>query len=379
MNAIQAFNALRLHAGISQREIGSLTGIDRSTVSTIIAYFDSLGLLHRQMDEGQGRRGRPSESLALRPEAGLLIGIHIVPERLLYVASGLDGVPTATLALPALRSAEDIGVHVEEGLNAFLSQIGRTRQDVSAVGVCLPGLVRSGGKLAESSNLRWHDLNLPELLKDHIGSKVLIDNDSRAAGIAEKLFGRCIDVNDYVYLDSASGVGGVLFLDGAAYVGAGGFAGELGHIKVVPNGRLCACGGTGCISAYISEPALLHRFSRLDLKVGSFADMLKLADAGNGNALHALEEAGEMLGIALSDLINLFNPPAIVLGGGLALLAKYLMPPAERVVARHALASPRSLCSIVVSDLAREETPRGGLALALNALTEMSSDSAFPW
>jgi hypothetical protein len=94
-NSIEIFQAVRLHPNISQREIAAGTGIDKSTVSAIVSYFDSLGLLSRAVDEKQGRRGRPSETLALRPEAGLLVGIDIVPEKLVLLSAGLDGRPTA--------------------------------------------------------------------------------------------------------------------------------------------------------------------------------------------------------------------------------------------------------------------------------------------
>lgn len=379
MNAIEIFHTLRLSPGASQREIGHVTSIDRSTVSTIISYFDELGLLDRQTDEASGRRGRPSESLSLRPEAGLLIGIHITPENIAFVASGLDGAPTAHSVKPLLPRATEIGDLVEAGLQSFLSQIDRRIGDVRAIGVAVPGLIDSRGLLAESSNLRWHDLNLQDILTKRLGPHVRLGNDSRAAGIAEKLFGRCAEVDDYIYLDSASGVGGVLFLGGAVYMGAGGFAGELGHAKVIPNGRLCTCGGIGCLSAYISEPALVRRFGQLGLEARDFAEMRALAESGSASALPILDEAGEMLGIALANFINLFNPPHIVLGGGLAVLSPFLMPAAERMVARHALASSRKLCAISTSQLALERVPRGGLALALSGLTELTGDTAFPW
>ncbi len=379
MNSIQVFQALRVRPGISQREIGAVTGIDRSTISAIIAYFDNLGLLCRLADEKVRRRGRPSESLELRSEAGLLIGIHITPESLLYVASGLDGMPTDTLTLAPIKQSRDIDLLIERGLDRFLVQMSRRREDVSAVGVGVPGLVSSHGRLAESSNLKWHDLDLANLLSRRIDNKILVGNDSRAAGVAEKLFGKCMEVDDYIYLDSASGVGGVLFLDGKAYVGAGGFAGELGHLKVARDGRLCACGAAGCLSAYVSEPALLARIAQLGFEVRSFDDIERLAISGVKPVLLAIEEAGEVLGVALADFINIFNPRLVVLGGGLAKLSRYLLPSVERSVARNALASAHALCEIFPSELAAGPTPRGGLALALAALMEPSSSTPFPW
>ena len=212
-----------------------------------------------------------------------------------------------------------------------------------------------------------------------INSDSYAGNDARGAGLAEKLFGCCIDVNDYVFIDSHSGVGGALFLGGTLYTGVGGFAGEVGHCKVVPYGRVCDCGAAGCLSAYISGPALERRFATLGLKVSSFQEMAGLADAGKAGALAALEEAGEMLGTALSDFINLFNPPNVVLGGGLAVLSRHLLPAAKRVMARQTLASPLSSSRILVSELALEEVPRGPLAIALEGLSQPNAIGAFPW
>ena len=264
INSIQVFNALRLKPGISQRDIGGFTGIDRSTVSAIITHFHELGLLNRDLDETAGRRGRPSESLSLRADAGMLVGVHIVPERMLFVASGLDGKPFATQEAPPLQSAGEIGQAVEAGLREFYRYLDRDGEDAKAIGICMPGLISTLGILTESSNFRWQNIDLQQIAA-HIGPHAYVGNDSRGAGLAEKLFGKCVDFEDYIYLDSASGVGGILFLDGHAYTGASGFAGEMGHVKVVPNGRLCQCGSLGCISAYVSEPALVRRFSQLGL------------------------------------------------------------------------------------------------------------------
>ena len=379
-NSIEIFHAIRLKPdGISQREIAASTGIDKSTVSTIISAFDARGLLSRSMDENSGRRGRPSETLALKPEAGLLIGIDIAPERLLVLSSGIDGKPTVTSTYPPIGDVASVAAAVEAAFLAHLKQSGRTIEEVRAVGVCVPGLVNRSGRLAESANMNWRDVEIMAALNQRLQTPVRVENDARAAGLAEKLFGRCIDVNDYIFIDSHSGVGGALFLDGRIYVGAGGFAGEVGHLKVAPSGRICDCGASGCLSAYVSGPALRRRFLAFDRPVSSFAEMRELAEAGDQNALEALEEAGTVLGVALSDFINLFNPPTVVLGGGLAVLASHLMPSVERALARETLHSPRAQCQIVVSELALQDVPHGPLAVALEGLSQLPGDGAFPW
>jgi predicted NBD/HSP70 family sugar kinase len=378
-NSIEVFHAIRLGPTISQREIAERTGIDKSTVSTVVSYFDSLGLLVRTLGEKPYCRGRPSEALSLRAEAGLLIGIDIVPDKTTIVSAGLDGAPIDVTMHPTIADVPDVASAVISALRGHLRNGRRRLEEVRSIGVCIPGLINPSGLLAESDIFHWQELALQKPLRKKLGRPVWVGNDARGAGIAEKFFGRCIDVKDFVFIDSHSGVGGALFLGGSLYVGAGGFAGEVGHLKVVPYGRICSCGASGCLSAYVSQPALQQRFARHGFSVSSFEEMRALAEVGDSKATAILDEAGEVLGIAISDLLNLFNVPNIVLGGGLAVLAAYLLPATERVVRRQTLATPLAQSRLLVSELALREPSRAPLAIALDGLSRLATEGPFPW
>ncbi|OCW55502.1 hypothetical protein AWJ14_05760 [Hoeflea olei] len=378
-NAIAIFHAIRLQPGISQREIGDRTGIDKSTVSAVINQFDALGLLERVADESRKGRGRPSEGVRINGAAGLMLGIDIEPERLVVMSAGLDGVPLDVSEYPALPSESEFAGGVSAAVAAHLARGGSTLAEVRSIGVCLPGLVDRSGKLISSSNFRWGAVDVAGELRARFGQKVWVDNDARGAGLAERLFGCCLDVQDFVFIDSHSGVGGALYLEGAIYAGSLGIAGEIGHTKIVPHGRICQCGDGGCLSAYISGPALRDAFRGAGLVANSFAEMKALAEQNIPEAMGVLDEAGEILGLALSNFINLLNPPNIVIGGGLAVLAPYLMPPAERVLRRHALPEGLAHCTILISELSKEPHARGPLAVALQGLSQLNADGAFPW
>jgi len=379
INATRIFHTLRVNPGISQREIGERTGVDKSTISAIISHFDGIGLLERAADSVKGKRGRPGEAIRLKASAALIAGMHIEPERLRVVLSGLDGEPLRSSVSETPASFQDIPGTLAAMLEALLGEEGPPVADVRSIGICVPGLITETGRVAESSNMQWHDLELQGVLATVFGAPVHVGNDGRGAALAEKLFGACIPLDDYLYLDSNSGLGGALFLDGEIYRGAGGFAGEIGHVKITSNGRLCACGASGCVSAYLSEPALRRRFAQVGRPVADFQAMRVLALAEDPAALAALDEAGEVLGVAVADLVNLLNPPAIVLGGGLAVLAEFLMPGLRRTLVRQALGSSLKLAEIIVSTLAREPVPRGGLALALGGLSDPNGEGPFPW
>lgn len=378
-NSIEIFHAIRLHSGISQREIGDRTGIDKSTISAIIKQFDDLGLLRREPGEVRKGRGRPSEGFVLNSDAGLMLGIDIDPERLVVMSAGLDGEPLHVSEHSPIRSEADFGDGVAGAVAAHLAAAGHLLEQVRSVGACLPGLVDRSGRLISSSNFRWGSLDVAGELSARLGQPVWVDNDARGAGLAERLFGCCVDVYDYVFIDSHSGVGGALYLEGAIYAGSLGIAGEIGHTKIVPHGRICQCGDGGCLSAYISGPALRDSFRGSGLVAGSFVEMKAMADEGVEGALGVLDEAGEILGLALSNFINLLNPPNIVIGGGLAVLAPHLMPPAERVLRRHALPEALEHCTILISELSQKPHSRGPLAVALQGLSQLNGDGPFPW
>ncbi|SEQ18423.1 transcriptional regulator, MarR family [Faunimonas pinastri] len=379
INSIRLFHALRQHPAVSQRELVDLTGVDKSTVSAIISYFHSLGLIERAQDTRKRGPGRPGDALQLVSSAGILAGVHIEPDRLRYVAAGLNGSPIASLDRQMPPDIADVPGAVKAGLLELAEQAGLAFDAFRSIGVVVPGLVTNRGRLAQSPNLRLNDLELHELLATAIGTHVHVGNDSRAAAMAEKLFGLCMDADDFIYIDSASGVGGGLFLGGRLYGGPGGFAGEIGHLKVVPHGRLCTCGGTGCLSAYLAEHALKDRLWQQGCRVRDLKEIGERARAGDGVVLGVLDEAGEMLGIGLADVANLFNPPLVVLGGGLALCFEFMQAGVDRSLGKHALAAPRAQMAIALSSLSTDPVPRGALAVALDGLADPAGEGSFPW
>lgn len=203
--------------------------------------------------------------------------------------------------------------------------------------------------------------------------------DRNQADMAEHLFGDCVDESDFIYLYSGSGVGGALFLNGELYGGARGLAGELGHVKVVPDGRLCSCGSYGCLSAYVSNRSLALEIRNLGLHdVADLSDALKLAVEGNPQVLRVLERAGLILGVALANHLNTFNPPMIMLGGYLSHLESFIRPAMEEDVKR--LARPFMLAStrIAFSKMTASLAYLGGIALALDGVTGLDGSHVFP-
>jgi len=232
-----------------------------------------------------------------------LIGVHPVPGEISYVVAGLDDEPLDKVTHP-LPHRSELAAEMQAGIAELVAKVGRRMDEVRAVGMSVPGLVGRDGHLAHSPNLGWRDLQLRNLLDSSIRQPLYIDNNCNADAMAEYLFGSGVDDETFVYLDSSSGVGAGLFLDGALYRGRGGYAGEFGHTKIVPNGRLCRCGNCGCLSAYVSDFAIAKRLQQDGGQVSSTDELLSLAEAGNELVLQVLSEVGSFLGIGASNLIN---------------------------------------------------------------------------
>lgn len=378
LHANAIFHRIRLEPEISQRDIIARTGLDKSTVSSIVNRFDELGLIVRSQNVSENRPGRPTEGLSISPRKGLLVGVQIESHSIIFVVAGLDGLPLVTHQREFDGAIADLDRVVAEGIAGARAACER-QGDVLGVGLSLPGLVNDDGRLLHAPVLNWHDVPIYDLLRPSMHPPLFIGNDGKAAAMAEHMFGTCIDVDDFIYLFSGSGVGGALFLDGEMYMGAHGLAGELGHIKVVPQGRRCSCGAYGCLSAYLSEPALCEEIGHLsEAKPNSFDQLLARAAAGDAAVIGVLQRAGEALGLAVADLVNIFNPPLVALGGDMARAREYLWPALEATLQRLSHPSMRAQSSIVFSTISAEQPYLGGVALALDGVTGLDGPHVLP-
>jgi predicted NBD/HSP70 family sugar kinase len=375
-NAI--FHRIRIEPQTSQRDIVRKTGFDKSTVSSIVNRFDELGLIVRSSKAAGNRPGRPTEGLAISPDSGLLIGVQVEADELIFVAAGLDGAPLVHQRQPFDGEVEGLETQVARGIEAVIGE-GLRETPILGVGVSLPGLVRHDGSLVHAPILGWHDVPVLERLQSTISAPLYVGNDGKAAAMAERMFGSCVDIDDFVYLFSGSGVGGALFLRGEMYLGADGLAGELGHLKVVPQGRLCSCGASGCLSAYLSERAIAAHASQVSGRpVHSIDAILERAGQDDPAVLDAFALAGDVLGTALSNLINTFNPPVVVLGGDMARAEAYLRPTLDPSLRRQAHPSMFARSQVTFSEISAVKPYLGGIALALDGVTGLESSSVLP-
>jgi glucokinase len=264
---------------------------------------------------------------------------------------------------------------------------GLADRGFSALGVGIPSTIdQRSGRAVTSVNIPFADVDLRDRLQERFGVPVMIENDGNAAAVAEHRLGAARGARHVVMLTLGTGVGGGLILDDRLYRGAVGAAGELGHITLDLDGPPCqgACPGRGHLEALASGLAAERLAARAvaerpegDLGRAAAAGrrvdprlLVELAAVGPGDARDVLDHVGFHLGVGISDLVNVFNPELVVVGGGFAEAGELLLAPARRVVAERTLVPARDTVTIVQAELGPEAGLIGAALVALDALEE---------
>lgn len=219
---------------------------------------------------------------------------------------------------------------VERVLNVAAELTGEARASgfaPDAVGVALPGIVEeTTGRVIVSANLGWRDLDLTERLADRTDLPTVIGHDVRAGGLAESVLGAGRHHDDLLFLPIGTGIGGAMILDGRPYA-AGGHAGEIGHLRVDPDGPPCPCGGRGCLELYASATAIARRYAARTGMTATAAEVAGRVAADDPVARTVWRQAIEALATALSTYVTVCAPELIVVGGGLARSGELLLEP----------------------------------------------------
>lgn len=273
-------------------------------------------------------------------------------------------------------------------IEAALSLAGTEPARLAAIGIAVAGMALPGeGVVAFSPNLRgWRDVPLRDIVARQLGVSTFLINDASAAALGEHCYGAGRGVNNLVYVTVGTGIGGGVIIDGKLYCGACGVAGEVGHMTIDVDGPRCNCGNFGCLEALASGTAVAREAKRhvaegaetcLPQLVGGELEMItaetvfQAAQKGDPLALEIIAQAASYLGIGLANLVNLFNPELIIVGGGLAHMGNMLLSPALRVIRERAFEVPAQAVRLVTAQLGGSSGVLGAVAFALQQEAEV--------
>jgi glucokinase len=232
----------------------------------------------------------------------------------------------------------------EDAIIALIAELRRVH-DVEAVGIGAAGYIdATRSTVLFAPNLAWRDEPLRSVIEGALDIPVVVENDANAAAWGEFRFGAGEDVDELLMVALGTGIGGGIVLDGTLFRGTFGIAGEFGHIKLVPDGRVCGCGNRGCWEQYASGSALVREVREVAAtKSPSAAAILELADgdpdaisgqmitkaatAGDALCVEAFETIGGWVGRGLADLASIFDPGVVVIAGGVSEAGDLVMGP----------------------------------------------------
>jgi predicted NBD/HSP70 family sugar kinase len=357
------------HGPRSRAAIAQETGLNKTTVSSLVGELIDFGLVRETEIELRGTVGRPALPVELSGKRVVGLGMELGVDFLAVRAADLTGEERHR----ALVTGDNRGRPVEDVLAdlARLAADGLTaleEQDVQTAGavIALPGLVDSDGRLLVAPNLGWTDVSVPDQIADRLGDPpfpVQAENEANLGALAELWEGAGREFADFIYVSGELGVGAGIIVGGEPFRGAHGFGGELGHTTVDPDGDMCACGNRGCLETRVALGAML-RAAGLD-PAARVTDLAARARDGDEQTQRALADAGRWLGIGVASAANLLNPRGVVVGGYFATLAEWLLPGLREELDARVLAAEWDPPRVVISALGAEAAVRGASALAL--------------
>ena len=367
-NQLRVLGAVRAAGSLTQAEIARVTGLSAATVSNIVRELREAGTVMVARTHSSGRR---AQSVSLARQAGVAIGIDFGTSHLRVALSDLG---SRILAEEVI--AYDVAASAERGVrravwlvDTLLTQARVDRSEVIGVGVGFPGPVNAATGEIDSATILsgWAGVRPAEELGDRLGMPVLIDNDANLGALGELIKGAGRGCSHLVYLELSSGVGAGIVADGQLYRGAGGIAGEIGHITVDARGPVCRCGNRGCLETLVGGPYLLQMLPR---PIGSgeppptLRSVIASALAGDPGCRRILSDAGRAVGSGVAIIANLFNPRLVILGGELARAGDLVVQSIRQSAEQGAIPGAVRTLQVVRGRLGDRAQIVGALALA---------------
>jgi predicted NBD/HSP70 family sugar kinase len=349
-----------LHAtgSASRSDLVGLTGLNRSTIGAIVTDLVDAGLVEERAGT-TSTVGRPSLVVAPVATSAVVLSFELRVEKLIGALIGLGGEVLLRLERPHMRADYDVNIAVEEIVQMSISLIEHVQEGSAWVGtgISIPGSVDSAvGRVRLAPNLGWENVALGESLMGAMAAQfgdppmVTIRNDSDLGAMSEHLRGAAAGAANMIYISGEIGIGGGVVVNNRLLDGVGGYAGEVGHMVIDPSGPECRCGSFGCWETLIGLDSVI-RSTGNNPESTELDEILRQAGQHQPQALAGLSDVGRSIGIGISNLVNIFNPEAVVLGGHLRELLPFVEQSVSEMIAR-ALPASRAGVRVVPASIA---------------------------
>jgi len=327
----QILELISFGQGRSRKKIAETLNLTQGTITNVTKNFLEQGLIveGERVSSGMGRK---EVLLYAHPHKFTYMGIDIGGHSVRFSLgnNGLELLHAHECLMVDLTPEEERGEALLRKIDEFLALCGTDAAAIDAIGIGITGIVDAAQQtvLNMPNAEHWDNLNLVSLLNERYRCPVFLDESGRTMALAEQMSGEARDIGDFIVVQVGYGIAAGIMIDGRPLRGVNNTAGLLGHITADPNGPRCSCGNYGCLENILTFPMLRNEFI-LRGGSGTLADAYRLNDKV---ALDVCLEAGQALGIALSNVVNLFNPETIYIGGPMFDVMPLLLDETKRTI-----------------------------------------------
>jgi glucokinase-like ROK family protein len=379
INSLRILNILRAHPGISRTDLARETRLGKATVSVLVQGLIKDDLIY---EDGTGTQlasaGRRPVNLRLNPETRFSIGLELTGRECISVLTDLYAKPLRVLRKPTRDPAVTAVVEcMVESVKELLDGYDKNR--LLGIGVGVPGPVDAAHqRVIKAENIGWTDVPLGSLLQERLDMSVTVVKRQNAGALGEYWYGVGRSKANLLYISVAVGIGCGIVVRGGLYEGTNGSAGEIGHITVIPDGRRCRCGNSGCLETVSSLPAigiraierlkqgrasLLSDLAKGDIESISGEMVLEAATKRDPLSIEIVQEAARYLGIAVANIIDVLNPAMVILGGAVLDVGELFLKPIREEIQARAFSIPLAAVDVVPSSLGFRAAAIGAAAL----------------
>ncbi len=381
INQFNILNTIRRAGLISRVEIAEVTGQSRAAVTNITARLLNEKMIVEKETKTSSSRGRRRVLLALNPTAAHVVGVKLSAFQVGFAVTNMQADVLSSLIVPVRigkKSVEFVADLIEEGIRHCVSEARLNFKKISGIGIGIPGLVNSEKGITYWSPLyRKGNTNLRDLIQKRFNIRTYIENDANTVTLAQQWFGEGRGVDNFIMVTVEHGVGMGIVVNGQIYRGVNGIGAEFGHMVIKPGGAPCRCGKRGCIESYVADYSVLEaaigackagQWQCRNISSLTIEEVTLIAGKGEPALRKIFKRGGEILGLGISGLTQIFNPEKIIIAGEGVRAGSLLFEPMQKMIKAHTTPDMYETLQIVIQKWQDTDWARGAASLVLQEL-----------
>ena len=358
INKIKVLELIRSSRTISRAKIVKITKLSAPTVSRIVDNLINNEKLVADVGIGNSGGGRPPNLVKFNGADKFIIGIQLEQKNIRGIFADLNAKIISEITIPnfAKIGFDKIMERTSDIINDLIKSSGVDKNKILGIGISIAGLINKKNKIVEfSPDFNWQHVDVLAALRKKFDVPIIIDNEMRVIAIGELSLGVGEKYNDFICVGIGHGIGAGIVIDGKPFYGSHGIAGEFGHTVIEKNSSVkCICGNFGCLEAYASERGIVHaaKIAMENNEKTILSEMCDnnpelltfemVADAAKSKdkiAKNIFLEASKYIALGISNLIRIFDPEAVIIGGGVSMPEKLLLQSIKKNVNKRAITS----------------------------------------